>query len=32
VAPTILNALGLNANQLDGVRIEGTQELPGLPF
>jgi hypothetical protein len=32
VAPTILKALGLNPNLLDGVRIEGTQELPGLPF
>jgi Type I phosphodiesterase / nucleotide pyrophosphatase len=32
IAPTILNALGLDANALDGVRLEGTQELPGLPF
>jgi hypothetical protein len=32
VAPTILKALGLNPNALDGVRIEGTQLLPGLPF
>jgi len=32
VAPTILRALGLNPKLLDGVRIEGTQELPGLPF
>jgi Type I phosphodiesterase / nucleotide pyrophosphatase len=32
VAPTILKALGLNPFLLDGVRIEGTQELPGLPF
>jgi arylsulfatase A-like enzyme len=32
VAPTILKALGLNPKLLDGVRIEGTQELPGLPF
>jgi hypothetical protein len=32
VAPTILKALGLNPNALDGVRIEGTQSLPGLPF
>jgi len=32
VAPTILRALGLDPNQLDGVRLEGTQELPALPF
>jgi hypothetical protein len=32
VAPTIIKALGLNPNALDGVRIEGTQSLPGLPF
>jgi len=32
VAPTILKALGLNPNALDGVRIEGTQALPGLAF
>jgi hypothetical protein len=32
VAPTILKALGLNPNDLDCVRIEGTPELPGLPF
>jgi Type I phosphodiesterase / nucleotide pyrophosphatase len=32
VAPTILKALGLNPNALDGVRIEGTQSLPGLKF
>ena len=32
VAPTILKALGLDPKLLDGVRIEGTQELPGLPF
>jgi len=32
VAPTILKALGLNPKLLDGVRLEGTQELPGLPF
>jgi predicted AlkP superfamily pyrophosphatase or phosphodiesterase len=32
VAPTILKALGLDPSLLDGVRIEGTQELPGLPF
>jgi type I phosphodiesterase/nucleotide pyrophosphatase len=32
VAPTILRALGLDPTKLDGVRLEGTQELPGLPF
>jgi hypothetical protein len=32
VAPTILKALGLNPAALQGVQIEGTQELPGLPF
>ena len=32
VAPTILEALGLDPNALDAVRIEGTQVLPGLPF
>ena len=32
VAPTILKALGLDPNALDGVRIEGTQTLPGVPF
>jgi len=32
VAPTILRALGLNPNELQSVRMEGTQELPGLPF
>ena len=32
VAPTILKALGLNPGALDGVRIEGTQALPGLAF
>lgn len=30
VAPTILTALGLDPTQLDGVRLEGTTELPGL--
>jgi len=29
VAPTILSDLGLNANQLDAVRTEGIQVLPG---
>lgn len=32
VAPTILSALGLNPSALDAVKLEGTQELPGLPF
>ena len=30
IAPTILNALGLDPNQLDAVRSEGTKSLPGL--
>lgn len=30
VAPTILEALGLDAQSLDGVRVEGTQPLPGI--
>jgi hypothetical protein len=30
VAPTILEALGLNSERLDGVRKEGTKVLPGL--
>jgi hypothetical protein len=32
VAPTILKALGLDSNQLEAVRKEGTQALPGLNF
>ena len=32
VAPTILKALGLNPSALDGVRLEGTQVLPSVPF
>jgi hypothetical protein len=32
VAPTILKALGYNPNELQAVTIEGTQELPSLPF
>jgi hypothetical protein len=32
VAPTILRALGLNPNLLQAVQIEGTPELPDLPF
>jgi hypothetical protein len=30
VAPTILQALGLDPNQLDAVRLENTHPLPGL--
>jgi len=30
VAPTILRALGLRANKLEAVRLEGTRVLPGL--
>jgi arylsulfatase A-like enzyme len=32
VAPTILKALGLNPNDLDAVKLEHTQTLPGLSF
>jgi hypothetical protein len=32
VAPTILQALGLDPNRLDAVKMEGTQVLPGLSF
>ena len=32
VAPTILTALGLNPNELDGVRLEGTAVLPAVQF
>jgi hypothetical protein len=32
VAPSILKALGLDPNELDGVKLEHTAELPGLPF
>ncbi|HSR07151.1 MAG TPA: alkaline phosphatase family protein [Bryobacteraceae bacterium] len=32
VAPTILKALGLDPNKLDGVQKEGTPVLPGLDF
>src|SRR5579871_1491388 len=32
VAPTILKGLGLDPSALDAVRVEGTSELPGLPF
>ena len=31
VAPTILQALGIDPNQLKSVRVEHTQALPGLP-
>jgi hypothetical protein len=30
IAPTILQVLGLDPQELDGVRLEGTQILPGL--
>jgi hypothetical protein len=30
VAPTVLKALGLNPGSLDGVRIQGTEVLPGI--
>jgi hypothetical protein len=32
VAPTILQALGLDPGSLDAVRLEGTPVLPGLDF
>jgi hypothetical protein len=32
VAPTILQALGLNPGKLEAVQKEGTPVLPGLPF
>ena len=32
VAPTILQALGLNPTALDAVRAEGTGVLPGVTF
>jgi arylsulfatase A-like enzyme len=32
VAPTILKALGLDPNELQGVQKEGTPVLPGLSF
>ena len=31
IAPTILNLLGLDANQLQAVQLEGTRVLPGIP-
>ena len=30
IAPTILRALGLDPEALDGVRLEGTHSLPDL--
>ena len=30
IAPTILDALGLDPRELDGVRLEGTEVLPGF--
>jgi hypothetical protein len=30
IAPTIMNALGLDPNKLDGVRLEGTPALPDV--
>ncbi len=32
VAPTILKALGLDPDELDGVRLEGAQALPAVQF
>jgi hypothetical protein len=32
VAPTILRALGYDSKELQAVRLEGTPELPALPF
>jgi len=32
IAPTILQALGLDPDALQGVRLEGTQALPGVPL
>jgi hypothetical protein len=32
VAPTILKALGLDPDDLQAVRTEGTQVLPGIDF
>ena len=30
IAPTILKGFGINLTELDGVRAEGTQPLPGV--
>jgi hypothetical protein len=32
VAPTILEALGIDPSALKSVRVEHTEDLPGLPF
>jgi hypothetical protein len=32
IAPTILEALGLDPNQLQGVQLQHTQVLPGVQF
>ena len=32
VAPTILRALGYDASELQAVKLEGTQDLPAIPF
>ena len=32
IAPTIVKALGYAAHELEAMRAEGTQGLPGLPF
>jgi hypothetical protein len=32
IAPTILRYFGIDADELQGVRLEGTQALPGLNF
>lgn len=32
IAPTVLDALGLDPNKLDGVRLEGTSALPAVQF
>jgi len=32
IAPTILEALGLNPNALEAVQLENTQVLPGVTF
>ena len=32
IAPTIMNALRMDPNKLDGVRLEGTGPLPSVTF
>jgi hypothetical protein len=32
IAPTIIKVLGFDANELDAVRLEHTQVLPGVHF